>query len=1099
MGGGVYLISSLLYSHDCEFNENSANKNGGAICLENSPYVDIGSDFYMNQVGESPILNYPYSGGAISATKTSSGDGVVLDLDETTFDSNSSIQNGGAISGICDLMDFEECCFTGNYTIASDIVIGVSWGGAIHGGRNDFVDGGQLKVRDCVFSSNFIDNRQVTLFEGYGGAIGIEILALDIFGTLFEDNGCEEIGGEWCQTESGGAIYCDLYLPVGIEQNTVSNCVFSGNASSLMGGAMFLFLSGDPVLEISECQFVSNGTTCDQNGPGWGGAIYFDRAYIAGRPDPTLISNCLFTDCSAYEGAAIYSYDEGLEIISCTIADCHSAPAGDGYEVLINNSFNQNLEFSISSTVIAYGLGYSCEVLYNNYTPTISVHHCDFFGNQYDWGGNIAGFEGILGNITSDPQFIQRFTPTGVFDYNVMWNSPCLDAGDVSLNLEYDLTICDIGWKTKYSEVKLDQPQYSSLDVGWYYIDEGSVLLAANELVIPEGTIIKVAEGAKLELYAAGGAQPPSITVGSLDGRRTAIVGKLNEEDPGTANMIFFDGTISGQSTPSVTLAGVLFNYNSNTGLAFSNCEVEVASPEVQLQQYFAGWISFTKCSGSLTDFDFASAAEPYVDALARVSCFNSDIHVVGCTFRPPTTADYEGWSLQIFGSKSQSGILLQNNDFLADPLSGESVTPLLVEKAPVVLVNNEFGSLLNDQAFPVTIINQHNATLHMKYDARNVLYGNTPDPLIYMDRGELNLYCGYNDFRQQQANPPQWAKFVEDPNPPISHIYNDWTHNFWGREIDCNTPMDEGLILLNELVPIWVDGDLNSLPACDWGFTGCDPFPGGGGQALFESGLAAEQGGDFGNAVTSYSAVLADFPESTYTNESVLRVKAIALDTDYGVNNCETLQSALLTLADSTAIVAPELATLERSAAWCIHAMHIDPGYAASELTALRDAATTSTSIKCLDLALLEIQTYPPPGGLYSAPTAEQRIASAIYYIERVEDVLHYSRPQLRGEENRGIRRHRSQRPQKVELLGCYPNPFNPSTRINYRLGRATAVKIQIYNLRGQLVTILLDEHLDAGLHQAVFQPDDLAAGIYFISIQTPSFRQVEKVLFVK
>jgi len=57
----------------------------------------------------------------------------------------------------------------------------------------------------------------------------------------------------------------------------------------------------------------------------------------------------------------------------------------------------------------------------------------------------------------------------------------------------------------------------------------------------------------------------------------------------------------------------------------------------------------------------------------------------------------------------------------------------------------------------------------------------------------------------------------------------------------------------------------------------------------------------------------------------------------------------------------------------------------------------------------------------------------------------------------------------------------------------------VQVFNLRGKMVITLTDERLEAGRHQAVFQPDKLAAGIYFVSIASPDSRLVQKVLFVK
>ncbi len=88
---------------------------------------------------------------------------------------------------------------------------------------------------------------------------------------------------------------------------------------------------------------------------------------------------------------------------------------------------------------------------------------------------------------------------------------------------------------------------------------------------------------------------------------------------------------------------------------------------------------------------------------------------------------------------------------------------------------------------------------------------------------------------------------------------------------------------------------------------------------------------------------------------------------------------------------------------------------------------------------------------------------------------------------------------PKKYALEQNYPNPFNPSTKINYALPEGANVKIEIYNILGQKVAVLLDAQKAAGYHSLIFNAADLSAGVYFYSIKTENFYQIKKMLLVK
>lgn len=69
---------------------------------------------------------------------------------------------------------------------------------------------------------------------------------------------------------------------------------------------------------------------------------------------------------------------------------------------------------------------------------------------------------------------------------------------------------------------------------------------------------------------------------------------------------------------------------------------------------------------------------------------------------------------------------------------------------------------------------------------------------------------------------------------------------------------------------------------------------------------------------------------------------------------------------------------------------------------------------------------------------------------------------------------------PSDFAISNNYPNPFNPSTQIKFELPENADVSINVYNIVGQRVATLVNGELQAGFHQATFEADNLASGVY-------------------
>jgi len=88
---------------------------------------------------------------------------------------------------------------------------------------------------------------------------------------------------------------------------------------------------------------------------------------------------------------------------------------------------------------------------------------------------------------------------------------------------------------------------------------------------------------------------------------------------------------------------------------------------------------------------------------------------------------------------------------------------------------------------------------------------------------------------------------------------------------------------------------------------------------------------------------------------------------------------------------------------------------------------------------------------------------------------------------------------PTDFTLFPNYPNPFNLSTRIGYELPRPVQVNISIYDIRGRLVTNLVNERMDAGYHTVVWEGNSVSSGVYFYRLTAGEFTSIRKMILVK
>lgn len=79
------------------------------------------------------------------------------------------------------------------------------------------------------------------------------------------------------------------------------------------------------------------------------------------------------------------------------------------------------------------------------------------------------------------------------------------------------------------------------------------------------------------------------------------------------------------------------------------------------------------------------------------------------------------------------------------------------------------------------------------------------------------------------------------------------------------------------------------------------------------------------------------------------------------------------------------------------------------------------------------------------------------------------------------------------------YPNPFNPSTTISFRLPYRSLVSLNVVDVLGREVSVLLAEELSAGTYSREWSVADIAGGVYFYRLQAADFSAVRKMMVVK
>jgi hypothetical protein len=88
---------------------------------------------------------------------------------------------------------------------------------------------------------------------------------------------------------------------------------------------------------------------------------------------------------------------------------------------------------------------------------------------------------------------------------------------------------------------------------------------------------------------------------------------------------------------------------------------------------------------------------------------------------------------------------------------------------------------------------------------------------------------------------------------------------------------------------------------------------------------------------------------------------------------------------------------------------------------------------------------------------------------------------------------------PVQYKLEQNYPNPFNPSTIIRFAVPERSTVVLKIYDVLGSEIQTLVNEEMERGWYEKIFNASGYASGMYICTMHARDYISTKKMLLVK
>jgi hypothetical protein len=667
-------------------------------------------------------------------------------------------------------------------------------------------------------------------------------------------------------------------------------------------------------------------------------------------------------------------------------------------------------------------------------------------------------------------------------DHQLKWDSPMMDAGTSTgtgqfLAYDFDLTSRDIGWHPVYDVVSLGTTQSLTNPVlGWFQADDNATISNSN-LTLSPGSVIRVAPNKTLKLATNG--TPGSVSIGSLTGARTALVGDVTTNLATAATSLTIGPTIASALKPT-TIEGTIIHAGFSTELLFQNLNLELDNAKAIIYSTTVGTLFFKQCEGRIDGYNTAVIAEKNPSSNKGIKIFRGSFGVRNCVLDAlpsGTTAPIYLYSDVLTDTTHHQ---ISNCEITRGSTQNTSTYGLNLSKSVIRMTDSEI------QDFPTAQLYQFRSSSHLEDDAYNeftIIDPSSAGKLIQASDGNIWLCNGYNNFIRANENAPFVThSFVYDPTPRS----RDWSGNYWSVVCGQGAGLDP-----DTKIPLYAQDLTTWLPDCintDL-FYNHDACGSGGSGTLLKSGVDKQLAGDLAGAQADYQAVL-NLGVTDESTEAALRLQSLGGSSEYGAENYEAIRAGLLAAATLVAETDPDLSTLYACNAWTVEAEHGDLEAAIEQLETIRDVASSPENRFNAELAIEEANIVGTPSGLSathaSLDARRERATQRLFELMEAGPGV-------------AVAMETSSVPTKIDLGAAYPNPFNPVTTLPITIERDQALTVTVFNVLGQQVTTLLDGRLTAGTHSVRFDGQGLSSGMYLIQVKAEDGVRTRKIMLLQ
>ena len=260
--------------------------------------------------------------------------------------------------------------------------------------------------------------------------------------------------------------------------------------------------------------------------------------------------------------------------------------------------------------------------------------------------------------------------------------------------------------------------------------------------------------------------------------------------------------------------------------------------------------------------------------------------------------------------------------------------------------------------------------------------------------------------------------------------------------------------------------------------------------KSLYYFGVDEYKDGSYTSAEFTFSNLVTNYPESSYSVSALIYFLYIESETD---QDYEALRARL------DALVSEDYPDLYKEKEYVVTQSYLYEEKYLDVIERLEDTIA-SPNTKMDSIVALTTQGYcyvqlAEEGTRALPPKCTVKTETYEEYLEYMRDL----RLTLNGKVET------SQAPAYTFSLDAnYPNPFNPTTTISYSIPKDNKVELKVYNIKGQLVKTLVKDQLEAGTHKAVWNGDNdtgkrVSSGVYLYRLESGGRAKVRKMLLLK